>query len=80
MPIGTIRRWRERGFGSISDDSQPQKPWLFVHVSEIGFEPNLGDAFSYDVGIDERTGHPRAVNVVPLSAAQEEADRVFGVE
>lgn len=79
MPIGTIKRWNsERGFGFISDDTQPMKRWSFVHISALGgAAPEEGDAFEYELQAG-RDGRESAVNLVSLSPAREEADRVFG--
>jgi len=80
MPYGKIFKWDEdRGFGFVSDDQAPYGGGYFVHISALkGRAPEVGDAFEYDVvtGMDGRT---RTANLRPLrSAAEEEADRVFG--
>lgn len=78
MPAGKITKWiDDRGFGFISDDSDPKARGVFVHISALREAPNVGDAFSYDVtiGLD---GRPAAVNVRPLTAEVEEINRVFG--
>lgn len=78
MPIGRIIKWvDDRGFGFIGDDQNPDARGTFVHVSAIGRVPSVGDAFEYDtaIGLDGRTS---AANLRALTAAQEEADRVFG--
>ena len=79
MPIGTIKRWdADRGFGFISDDQLPAKRWTFVHISALnGTAPDEGDAFEYELA-PGRDGRETAVNLVPLSPAREEANRVFG--
>ncbi len=79
MPTGTIRRWNERGFGFISDDAQPAANWHYVHVSSLPnrTDPSIGDAFSYQLR-PGRDGRQAAFDLVPLTAAREEADRVFG--
>ena len=82
MPIGTIQRWiHDRGYGFISDDQQPSKRWSFVHISALpgAAAPNEGDAFSYELAAG-RDGRQTAVNIMPLTAAREDADRVFGRE
>lgn len=79
MPIGTIKRWNaDRGFGFISDDQLPAKRWTFVHITSLnGVAPDEGDAFEYELA-PGRDGRETAVNLVPLSPAREEANRVFG--
>jgi cold shock CspA family protein len=78
MPYGKIEKWIEdRGFGFLSDDQQPLARGVFVHISDIGHAPNVGDAFSYDL-VDGRDGRPKASNVRSISVAREEVDRVFG--
>ncbi len=80
MPIGRIMRWDEsRGFGFLSDDKQPGRKWAFAHISTIpgNLAPEIGDAFSYDLQ-PGRDGRERAVDLVPMTAAREEADRIFG--
>lgn len=81
MPHGKIIKWiHDRGFGFLSDDQQPQSRGVFVHISAINGEaPHVGDAYSYDI-IEGRDGRPMAANLLALSAANEEADRVFGRE
>ena len=80
MPFGTIQRWNpDRGFGFINDDQRPHENWRFVHISKMpeGHMPEEGAAYSYDVAMG-RDGRDQAVDLVPVSAAREEADRVFG--
>lgn len=79
MRLGTIQRWNDRGFGFISDDTQPQSRWNYVHISSIPgrIDPAEGDAFSYQIR-PGREGREAAFDLVPLTAAREEADRVFG--
>ncbi len=81
MPIGVIKRWNaDRGFGFISDDTLPQKRWSFVHITALnGIAPDEGDAFEYELQAG-RDGRESAVNLVSLSPAREEADRVFGYD
>ncbi|EXL09978.1 hypothetical protein [Aquamicrobium defluvii] len=81
MPYGKVQRVDARGFFFLSDDQQPRAAWTFAHVSAMpeAALPSVGDAFSYDVQ-PGRDGRPRAVDLRPLSAANEEADRVFGRE
>ncbi len=81
MPIGTIKRWNaDSGFGFISDDALPMKRWSFVHITALnGIAPDEGDAFSYEL-VAGRDGRETAVNLVPMTVAREEADRVFGRE
>jgi cold shock CspA family protein len=80
MPSGTIKRWdRDRGYGFISDDQNPNKAWTFVHITKLptGIAPEIGDAFAYDVDAN-RDGRPRAINLQALSAEVLEVDRIFG--
>lgn len=81
MPIGTIQRWNaDRGFGFISDDTQPMKRWSFVHITALhGTPPNEGDAYEYELQAG-RDGRESAVNLRSLSPAREECARVFGYD
>jgi CspA family cold shock protein len=80
MPIGTIKKWNDdRGYGFISNDQDPRKKWAFVHISALPDKaaPYEGDAFQYDLAMG-RDGRENAVDLLPMTAAHEEADRVFG--
>lgn len=78
MPQGTVTKWIDhRGFGFIEPDGEGGS--IFSHISRwpAGSTPLAGDRVSFDVhtGVD---GRPAAINVRPISAALEEAERVFG--
>jgi CspA family cold shock protein len=66
MPTGKIKKWNaDRGFGFIKPDAG--KDDVFVHVSEFeraGLEePKEGDAVSFEIEADRKTGKPRAVRL-----------------
>lgn len=78
MPTGAITKWiDDRGFGFLDDDDKPNGRGTFVHISALREAPEIGDVLEYEIatGLD---GRPRATNVRPVTAAREEADRVFG--
>jgi cold shock CspA family protein len=80
MPYGKIMRWNDdRGYGFISNDQEPHAKWRFVHISELPdrVAPYEGDAFEYGIAMG-RDGRENAVDLVPMTPAHEEADRVFG--
>lgn len=79
VAYGRIEKWvADRGFGFIGDDQDRHGPAVFVHISALGgVAPQVGDAFEYDV-VEGRDGRGKAANLRPLTAAREEADRVFG--
>jgi|TARA_A100001391_G_scaffold12331_3_gene7272 cold shock CspA family protein len=74
MPIGRIAHIvADRGFGFITADAPPFER-TFFHFSEtnkagIG-SPEVGMAFGYCVGPDERTGRPRAFDLEYLPTAE----------
>lgn len=79
MPIGTIKMWdASRGFGFIVDDKDSEGRGVFAHITAMPSNAvSVGDRFEYDIasGPDGRT---KASNIRTLTAAREEAHRVFG--
>lgn len=70
MPYGKLTHWNdERGFGFIRSDAPPCDA-TFAHIIEFEkagvFAPKRGDAFSYRVGEDHRSGKARAVDIAPV--------------
>ena len=83
MPVGTIKKWvADRGFGFISDDTNPSDKWNFVHVSAFpnSQPPELGEAYSY--AMTEGTGdRMKAVGLELLVSAEvAEVDRCMGAD
>lgn len=78
MPRGHIAYWNiERGFGRITNDGDRDARGIFIHITQVNEAPQVGSEFAYDIG-EDREGRTCAINVRAISAAREEADRVFG--
>lgn len=63
MLTGTVKRWYSgRGFGFIRRDDGAGD--VFLHIKQVSNrrEPWVGDAVSFEIGTDPKTGRPAAVN------------------
>lgn len=64
MPTGTIRMFREdKGYGFIEPDGGGAD--VFFHFSALreGDEIRSGKSVTFEMGVDQRNGKPRAVSV-----------------
>jgi CspA family cold shock protein len=65
MFTGTIKTWNpSRGYGFIG--REPGEPDLFMHIRDFDGSATLlceGQHVRFDVGIDTRSGKPKAENV-----------------
>lgn len=64
MATGIVKYFTgERGFGFIRPDAGGAD--VFFHVSAIaeGDDPAVGQAVTFEIGVDARSGKPKAVNV-----------------
>jgi cold shock protein len=67
MPTGKVKFFNaDKGFGFITPDSGGTD--VFVHVSALQYGDVLreGQAVSYDLGQDRKTGKSKAENVRPF--------------
>lgn len=74
MAQGTIKKLvSDRGFGFILPEGEPETGKdLFFHRSDVqgtGYDAlREGEQVTYDMGVDERRGTPKASNVRPITA------------
>jgi CspA family cold shock protein len=64
MPTGKIKMFNEdKGFGFIKPDDGGDD--IFFHVSALrdGDEIRQGKAVSFEMGVDKKSGKPKAVSV-----------------
>jgi len=76
---GSVKKWiGDRGFGFIVPADGGQD--VFVHFSGISGkrELNVGENVTFDVEIDDRSGKPRAINVVGDGSGQPAQSGGFG--
>jgi cold shock protein len=64
MAKGTIAAWKEeRGFGFIKPDDGGGDVFFHFSSTADGDAISIGKAVDYDLGVDERSGKPKAVRV-----------------
>jgi cold shock protein len=64
MPTGKVKFFTgERGFGFIRPDAGGAD--IFFHVSAIaeGDDPAVGQAVTFEIGVDAKSGKPKAIDV-----------------
>jgi CspA family cold shock protein len=71
MPEGTVKTLTDRGFGFILPEGETARDHdLFFHRSDVeGVEFDAlrqGQRVSYEIGIDQRRGTPKATHVQVL--------------
>ncbi len=74
---GTVKFFSSRGYGFIVQDSDQSE--VFVHSKEVVGNPlQPQDRVKYDIGVDEATNRPVAVQVTGGTGEVQEKGSFFG--